>query len=120
MVDARKYIGRYGEGLACDYLQAQGYTIVVRNYRLKNGELDIIARRGDLLICVEVKTRKSLSYGYGLESINWKKQQRIRKLAEYYYASLNNPNLKVRIDVVDIVLKFDGSLENLRHIENAF
>ena len=120
MSEARKFIGRYGEDLACDYLRDKGYTIVARNYKIKIGELDIIAKRDNLIIFVEVKTRKSLSYGYGLESITWRKQQTIRKIAEYYYAKLQDPYLKVRIDVLDILLNQDESLQSLRHIENAF
>lgn len=120
MTMARKNLGKYGEDLACDYLRSKGYTVLERNYKIKIGELDIIARQADLLVCVEVKTRKSLSYGYGLESITWKKRQTIRKLAEYYYAVLREPGLKVRIDVIDILLDAEGSLQQLRHIENAF
>lgn len=120
MTVRRKTIGNHGENLACEYLISKGYKILTRNYKIKIGELDIIARRDDLLICIEVKTRRSLNYGHGLESITWKKRQTIRKLAEYYYVSLNNPALKVRIDVIDIVLNQDESLQQLRHIENAF
>lgn len=120
MTDKRKSIGSYGEDLACEHLRLQGYNILARNYRIKLGEIDIIARVGEVLVFVEVKTRKSLSYGYGLESITWKKQQTIKKIAEYYYNTLHNNNLQARIDVIDIVLNQDNSLQQLRHIESAF
>lgn len=120
MTDNRKSIGRYGEDLACEHLRSKGYNIIVRNYRIKLGEIDIIAGIAGVLVFVEVKTRKSLSYGYGLESITWKKQQTIKRIAEYYYNSLHDKNLQARIDVIDIVLNQDNSLQQIKHIESAF
>ncbi len=115
-----KTLGAIGEQYACEYLQQQGYSIIKRNYRIKIGELDIIAQKEDTVVFVEVKTRYSLSYGYGMESITLRKQRTIRKIAEFYYQMLKNPTLKARIDVIDIVMGNGQVPLKIKHIENAF
>lgn len=115
-----KKLGNIGEQIASNYLIALGYTIIKRNYRIKIGEIDIIAQKDDTIVFVEVKTRYSLKYGYGLESITASKRKTIRKIAEFYYSRLYNKNLKARIDVVDIVMGTSTVPDKIRHIENAF
>ena len=119
-MENKKALGKRGEDLACAYLTAKGYSILRRNYRIKIGEIDIIANHSGTIVFVEVKSRRCFSYGRDIESITDRKQRTIRKIAEYYYACLGNPQLKARIDAIDIVLRADGSLAELKHFENAF
>lgn len=103
-----------GENLACRHLEGRGFTILERNFRIKAGEIDIIARRDDLLVFCEVKARESDEYGRPFEAVTPYKQGRIRRVAEAYLA-IKNPDFEdARFDVI--------SIENggITHIENAF
>lgn len=80
--------GAAAEGLAARYLAAQGLAIVGRNYRCRGGEIDIIARDGQTLVFVEVRMRRSASFGGASESITWMKRRRLRLAAEHYLARL--------------------------------
>lgn len=103
-----------GEDLACSHLRRKGFSLVERNFRLRFGEIDIIARKGSLLVFCEVKTRESVKYGRPFEAVTHSKQQRIRRLAEAYLA-MKNPSFEdVRFDVISIE---HGIVD---HIENAF
>ena len=77
-------VGRIGEDIACEYLRANGYRILKRNYRAAHGEVDIIALRGMHLSFVEVKTRRNLDFGYASDAVNFKKQQRIKSAAKVF------------------------------------
>ena len=77
-------IGNYGEELACQYLKKQGYKILERNYRIRGGEIDIVARDQDYLVFVEVKARYSHEYGLPSESITPWKIKALLKTALFY------------------------------------
>ena len=70
----KRQLGTDYEDIACDYLQKAGYVILDRNFRSKKGEIDIVAKDNDVIVFVEVKYRKSNSYGYSAEAVNYKKQ----------------------------------------------
>ena len=113
--DPRKAIGRAGEDLAAQYLKQQGYTILERNYRLRIGEVDIIARDEEYLVFIEVKTRRSTRFGSPFEAVDARKQQQIVKIAAAY---LQGKELPVRFDVVAVHLnEQDVRVEILK---NAF
>jgi putative endonuclease len=113
--DPRKATGRSGEDLAAQYLEQQGYTILERNYRLRIGEIDIIARDGEYLVFIEVKTRRSRKFGSPFEAVDIRKQQQIFKIASAY---LQGKELPVRFDVVAVHLnEQDVRVEVLK---NAF
>ena len=76
----RSEIGKIGEDYVCGYLTKLGYTVSARNYRIKGGEIDIIACNGDYIAFVEVKSRKSDSLVSGFEAVNKRKKQLIIKL----------------------------------------
>ena len=76
--------GQQAETWACEYLQAQGFQVLSRNYRLRGGELDLIGRDGDYLVFVEVRYRSSEAFGGALHSISLAKQQRIIRTAQHY------------------------------------
>lgn len=116
-----KAFGDRGEELAKQYLADRGYTILQQNYRTKIGEIDLIVSKEDLLIFVEVKTRRSRNYGKGFEAVNFKKQQTLQRVANQYLAYRQNtlrPNISMRFDVMDLFIKGDEVIIN--HIENAF
>jgi putative endonuclease len=109
----RRQTGALAENRACAFLESQGFTIVTRNFLRRVGELDIVARDGDLLLVVEVRTRASDRFGGALASIGPAKQRRIAATAGLLLQAY--PGLRrcrVRYDV--IVVK-DGAIQWLRH-----
>ena len=94
-------IGRTGEWLASMALRAKGYRIVARNFRTKMGEIDIVARRGDLIVFVEVKARPSTSQA--LDAVSFEAQRRISNAAELWIARQKDAaKLSWRFDVVAV------------------
>ncbi|MDO5382884.1 MAG: YraN family protein [Eubacteriales bacterium] len=103
------------ENLACNYLIKNGYEIIERNYRCKTSEIDIIAKKANWIIFIEVKYRSSREYGISLEAVNARKQMRIRKAAEIYLVThYKRMDIPCRFDVIGI----DG--DKITHIKNAF
>lgn len=94
--------GRHNEDRACDELVRCGYDIVERNYRCKLGELDVVARDGQTLVFVEVRSRSSARYGSALETIGVAKQRRIARVAQHYLM-VRRPRFDTcRFDVIGI------------------
>ena len=111
-------IGKLGEDSVCSYLQKQGYRITARNYRIKGGEIDIIAENGDYIAFVEVKARKPDSLVTGFEAVNKRKQGLIIKTAADY--CLKHPNiLQPRFDVAEVIIA-NGKVLSIDYITNAF
>lgn len=98
--------GRRGEDLAHRFLRAQGFTIVARNYRLAAGdaEADLIARDGDALVIVEVKTREGAAFGPPERAIGEEKQRHLLRVARAYARRTDTPWERVRFDVVTVLL----------------
>lgn len=99
----KKNVGDYGEDFAAQLLVNSGYNILQRNYRTKVGEIDIIATKDGVIHFVEVKTRNGNQYGYPSESVNFAKQNRIRKCAELYLQSRRLSWEKASFDVYEIM-----------------
>ncbi len=119
MNEMRK-IGDFGEKVAVEYLEKKGYKIIKQNYFCRIGELDIIALDGDAIVFVEVKTRKSASFGRAGEYVDYKKQQKIIKTALFYIGSNDRA---FRFDVVEVYYHetVNGlKTHEINHIENAF
>ena len=110
-------IGTNGERAACRYLKESGYKIIKRNYRKKYGEIDIIAKRGDVLSFVEVKTRESKDFGLACEAVNKSKQEKIIKTAQTYILE-NDVDMDYSIDIIEVYHKA-GKIEKIEHLENA-
>lgn len=111
-------IGKLGEEAVCRYLIEKGYSIRARNYRIKGGEIDIIADNGSYLAFVEVKTRKPESLVTGFEAVNKRKRGFIIKTAADYCCKYPNV-LQPRFDVAQII--FDGKrICSIDYIKNAF
>lgn len=94
--------GYRGEDLACEYLRKNGYEILERNYRIRGGEIDIVAMDGDYLVFVEVKARFSHEYGLPVESITPWKIKYLLKTAQFYLMKINWEDGPYRLDFVSI------------------
>ncbi len=110
--------GDLGEEIARRYLARKGYRIVESNYRTRRGELDLISRRHDTLIIIEVKLRRGTAYGNPLEAVTPRKQQAIRLMTEEYLAEKSPDFQSLRFDVIGILLR--GDRTQITHIEDAF
>lgn len=111
-------LGRLGEIKACEYLQRKNYQIIATNFKTKFGEIDIICKKDNQLIFVEVKSRISDLKGKPYESITSKKLKHFQK-AVYYFLSQNDLfDQKLRIDVISIEFNHDNSVKRFQHFEN--
>lgn len=109
--------GKQGEEIAVKYLTDKGYEILERNWRNRHKEIDIIAKDGKDLVIVEVKTRKSNSYGEPDLAVN-KQKQRLLIYAANAYIYRNNLDTDTRFDIISIV--FNDGKPVIDHIEDAF
>lgn len=112
-------VGDLGEQAAADYLQQAGYEILERKYRLKLGEIDIIAKINNTFIFVEVKARSSTRYGFPAEAVTYRKQQKIITTALCYLSCINKTAACCRFDVIEIFLA-ERRVVKYNHIMNAF
>lgn len=114
----KKEEGERGEQLAVEYLKKQGYKIIERNFRIRGGEIDIIAIDVDTLVFIEVKTRRSHEFGTPFEAITPWKMRSLIKSAEFY--KVKHPQLPelMRIDAVGIILQNDNTLASLELVKN--
>ena len=115
-----KQIGDFGEDAACRYLESKNMTVLKRNYHERGGEIDIIAKDGDAIVFVEVKTRISRAYGEPSEFVDYRKQEKIMKTAVSY---LGTDDIDMRFDVVEVLYSKTGenlAVTEINHIEGAF
>jgi len=110
-------LGKKGEQLAVEFLQKKGYEIIDRNWRYKKAEVDIIAKKKDILAVVEVKTRSSNYFGNPQDFVNQKKIQLLVEAINEYVIS-KNLEVEVRFDIIAI-LKNKNSFE-IEHLKDAF
>ena len=103
--------GKMGEDIAANYLTKNNYKIIERNFRCKQGEIDIIAKERDEIVFVEVKTRSSCTYGRPSEN----KQKHITKAAKYYIYLNKLENYYIRIDVIEVY--FSNNKFYINHIK---
>ena len=113
----RRHTGSLAENSAAAFLESQGFAIVARNFLRRVGELDIVARDGDLLVIAEVRTRASDAYGGAAASVGYAKQRRIAMTAALFLQSHREySRCRVRFDV--LVVR-DGGIEWLKHAFDA-
>ena len=105
MTFKKKELGAKGEEVAVSYLKSRGYRIVERNYRIRFGEIDIIAEQGDDLVFIEVKTRSGILFGSPFESVTKQKQKQLSKVALEYISKQGFHDRPARFDVVGIELQ---------------
>ncbi|MFZ0545309.1 MAG: YraN family protein [Candidatus Promineifilaceae bacterium] len=118
MTDNRKKLGQWGESVAAHHLEAKGYEIVARNWRTARGEIDLIARAGQELVFVEVKTRRGKQLGLPEEGLTRRKANQLMMLAGQYLSE-NDLDVDWRIDLVAVELDKGGKLLRCDHIPNA-
>lgn len=106
--------GKKGEIKAVLFLKKYGYKILETNFKNKIGEIDIIAEKDGVIVFIEVKNRSTYRFGRPIEAVDFRKQNKIKKVAEIYLMIKNKYYNDVRFDVVEV------SNDNLEHIENAF
>lgn len=116
-MDFRHLFGSDGESAAAAYLKKKRYKIIGRNYSCRFGEIDIIARQGNYVVFVEVKTRKSEGFAMAREFVTRSKQERVIKSAMLWLQQ-NDVELQPRFDVIEVV--GEGSARRITHIESAF
>ena len=120
MDHSRLNVAKIGESLAVKHLKARGYRILAQNYRARRGEIDLIARDGEFIVFVEVKTRRSLKFGLPQAAVTLQKQRQISKVALAYLQSRNLLDAPCRFDVIAIHLSPQLELLKLEQIESAF
>ena len=98
----RHQLGKEGEDEATKYIEKQGYQIIQRNFRCKQGEIDIIAKDNVEYVFIEVKTRQNKNYGMPCEAVNEKKQKHIWNAAKYYLHIHKLENKYIRFDVIEV------------------
>nr|WP_039933758.1 YraN family protein [Streptomyces viridochromogenes] len=117
---ARSAMGKYGESLAARRLAEAGLTVLERNWRSgRTGEIDIVARDGDVLVVCEVKTRRAGPFGHPMAAVTPRKAERLRDLAERWIQTHGGaPPGGVRIDVVGVLLPARGAavVEHVRGV----
>jgi putative endonuclease len=112
--------GERGEKLAARFLRRKcRFKILLRNFKAKHGEIDIVCRDKDTLVFVEVKTRASEEFGTPAEAVDREKRFHLSKAALEYLRLLDNPDILFRFDIVEVVMDGDAPPE-IRHIPNAF
>ena len=116
---SKRNTGKRGEDLACDLLVKKGYQLVQRNYTYGKGEIDIIAKDGEILVFVEVKSRYNLEYGPPELGITKNKQRQVRRIAEAYLHEKEIIDTDCRVDVVAILFR-GKEPPKINHIINAF
>lgn len=107
-----------GEDLAETYLIKLGYTILERNFRCREGEIDIICHIAGILVCVEVKARTSSFRGQPYEAVTRWKVVKLRRAAGAYVRTHFLPYKQIRIDVISLHVAPNGEATNLKHFQN--
>ena len=111
--------GKLGEDCAANFLEAKGYSIVARNFRIRSAEIDIIAQIDNVIIFVEVKARSDIRHGLPSEAVTLRKQKKIIEAAGVFLQNERFCDCACRFDVVEVYLRGE-QVEEINHIENAF
>ncbi len=115
---AKDDVGRAGEELAAAWLARAGLEVLDRNWRCRLGEIDLVARDGDDLVIVEVKARRTLTFGHPAEAVTTAKLQRLRRLAAHWVADHEVRASGLRIDVLAIWCP-DGARARVQHLRGV-
>ncbi len=111
--------GELGERAAKKYLQQAGLKFLTANFRSERGEIDLVFRDGDCLAFIEVKTRSSEEWSRPAAAVNAARRRRLSQCALDYLRKLKNPAVKIRFDIVEVLLA-DGVVREIRHLPNTF
>jgi putative endonuclease len=110
-VRAKDAVGRYGEDVAAAFVTQAGWTVLARNWRCPEGELDIVALDGDEVVAVEVKTRRSTAYGHPAEAVTYRKLARLRRLTARWLSEHDVRARSVRVDVIAVLVQRQGAAQ---------
>jgi len=114
-------VGLWGEEKAVAFLQANGFTILGRNVRPdKRDEIDVVARIGETLVFVEVKTRRREDFGRPLMAVDKEKRHALNRAAAAYLRRAKFPNLYYRFDVIEVLGQPEEGEPVIRHLDDAF
>jgi putative endonuclease len=116
---ARQGLGRTGERLAAEALMSEGYRILERNFRCRQGEIDLVAEDEHDLIFVEVKARRGVSFGLPEDALTMRKRRKLMEVASYYLDLHACSDRSWRIDVVAVQFSSGGKLEEIRIYKHA-
>jgi len=116
----QKTRGDIGEDIAVKFLKNKGFEIIDRNYRTRNGEIDIIAKDKDSLVFIEVKFRKNAEFGQPYEFVDKKKKNKLIKAIKYYLLKKHLHNINYRLDIVSIVEQPDLQIDHFENITENF
>ncbi len=111
--------GELGERAARKHLKQNGLKFLVANFRSQRGEIDLVCRDRDCLVFVEVKTRSSEEWLRPAAAVNAERRRRLSRAALDYLRLLKNPPVKIRFDIVEVLL-LDGAVREVRHLPNTF
>jgi putative endonuclease len=111
--------GELGEHAARKFLRRQGLKFLTANFRSERGEIDLIFRDDDCLAFVEVKTRSSEEWTRPASAVNAERRRRLSRAALDYLRLLKNPRVKIRFDIVEVLLA-EGKVREVRHLPNTF
>ncbi|HAO80945.1 MAG TPA: YraN family protein [Verrucomicrobia subdivision 3 bacterium] len=111
--------GELGERAAKRHLQKLGLKFLAANFRSARGEIDLVFRDGDCLVFIEVKTRSSEGWSRPAAAVDARKQRLLSQTALDYLRLLKNPEVKIRFDIVEVLLA-DGDVREIRHLPNTF
>jgi len=116
---ARQGLGRTGERLAAETLMSKGYRILERNFRCRQGEIDLVAEDEQDIIFVEVKARRGVSFGLPEDALTMRKRRKLVEVASYYLDLHTCSERSWRIDVVAVQFSSNGKLEEIRIYKHA-
>lgn len=116
---AHLQFGELGERAARKQLRRQGLKFLTANFRSPRGEIDLVFRDADCLVFVEVKARSSEEWGRPASAVDRERRQRLSRAALDYLKLLRNPPVKLRFDVVEVLLH-EGAVREIRHLPNTF
>jgi len=111
--------GELGERAAKKHLQKLGLKFLTANFRSKRGEIDLVFRDDDCLVFVEVKSRSSEDWTRPAAAVDVRKRRLLSQTALDYLKLLRNPQVKIRFDIVEVLLA-DGEVREVRHLPNTF
>jgi putative endonuclease len=117
--DGRIELGRWGEQLAANHLESLGYQILEHNWRCRRGEIDLVASTGEILVFVEVKTRRGRGHGMPEEALTRAKVRRLLELSQRYLLEHELEDIEWRVDFVAVELNRQGELIRCEHVPNA-
>jgi putative endonuclease len=100
---SKKALGAYGENLVARWYEARGYRVVERNWRCREGEIDVIVALANTIVFCEVKTRRSEAFGLPAEAVGWKKQRKIRTAASIWMQRTGVRPAAIRFDVASVI-----------------